>query len=50
MNVERRFKMKRLSAMVLVLGMVVALAGLALAAEKERRPTRRSSFRRGRLP
>jgi len=38
MNVERRFKMKRLSAMVLVLGMVVALAGLALAAEKEKTP------------
>ena len=30
--------MKRLSAMVLVLGMVVALAGLALAAEKEKTP------------
>ena len=30
--------MRRLSAMVLVLGMVVALAGLALAAEKEKTP------------
>src|SRR4030042_1591352 len=38
MKVERRFKMRRLSAMVLVLGMVVALAGLALAAEKEKTP------------
>ena len=38
MNVERRFKMKRLSAMVLVLGMVVALTGLAFAAEKEKEP------------
>ena len=38
MKVERRFKMKRLSAMVLVLGMVVALAGLAFAAEKEKKP------------
>jgi len=35
MNVERRFKMKRFSAMVVVLGMVAALAGLALAAEKK---------------
>jgi hypothetical protein len=38
MNVERRFKMKRFSAMVVVLGMVAALAGLALAAEKEKTP------------
>ena len=38
MNVERRFKMKRLSAMVVVLGMVAVLAGLALAAEKEKTP------------
>jgi hypothetical protein len=35
MNVGRRFKMKRFSAMVVVLGMVAALAGLALAAEKK---------------
>jgi len=34
MNIERRFKMKRFSAMVVVLGMVAILAGLALAAEK----------------
>src|SRR4030066_754621 len=38
MNVERRFKMKRLSAVVLGLGMGGALAGLALAAEKEKEP------------
>src|SRR4030067_2700541 len=38
MNVERRFKMNRFSAMVLVLGMVVALTGLAFAAEKEKTP------------
>src|SRR3990170_9055398 len=38
MKVERRFKMRRLSAMVVVLGMVVALAGLALAAEKKKTP------------
>jgi hypothetical protein len=38
MNIERRFKMKRLSAMVVVLGMVAALAGLAFAAEKEKTP------------
>ena len=38
MNIERRFKMKRFSAMVVVLGMVAALAGLALAAEKEKTP------------
>ena len=38
MNVERRFKMKRFSAMVVVLGMVATLAGLALAAEKEKTP------------
>jgi len=38
MNVERRFKMKRFSAMVVVIGMVAALAGLALAAEKEKSP------------
>lgn len=30
--------MKRFSAMVVVLGMVAALAGLALAAEKEKTP------------
>jgi len=38
MNIARRFKMKRFSAMVVVLGMVAALAGLALAAEKEKTP------------
>ena len=38
MNIERRYKMKRFSAMLVVLGMVVALAGLALAAEKEKTP------------
>jgi len=38
MNIERRFKMKRFSAMVVVLGMVAALAGLALAEEKEKTP------------
>jgi len=38
MNIERRFKMKRFSVMVVVLGMVAALAGLALAAEKEKAP------------
>ena len=38
MNIERRFKMKRFSAMVVVLGMVAALAGLALAAETEKTP------------
>jgi len=38
MNIERRFKMKRFSAMVVVLGMVATLAGLALAAEKEKTP------------
>jgi hypothetical protein len=38
MNIERRFKMKRFSAMVVVLGMVAALTGLALAAEKEKTP------------
>jgi hypothetical protein len=38
MNIERRFKMKRFSAMVVVLGMVAILAGLALAAEKEKTP------------
>src|SRR4030066_1290503 len=38
MNVERRFKMKRFSVMVVVLGMVAALAGLAFAAEKEKTP------------
>jgi len=38
MNIERRFQMKRFSAMVVVLGMVAALTGLALAAEKEKTP------------
>ena len=38
MNIERRFKMKRFSAMVVVLGMVAALAGLALAADTEKTP------------
>jgi len=38
MNIARRFKMKRFSAMVVVLGMVATLAGLALAAEKEKTP------------
>lgn len=38
MNIERRFKWKRFSAMLVALGMVAALAGLALAAEKEERP------------
>lgn len=38
MNIERRFKWKRFSAMLVVLGMVAALAGLALAAEKEKTP------------
>ena len=37
-NVERRFKMKRFSAMVVVLGMVAVLTGLALAAEKGKSP------------
>ncbi|MFZ2156494.1 MAG: hypothetical protein WAV72_10285 [Bradyrhizobium sp.] len=37
MNIERRFKMKRFSAMVVV-GMVAILAGLALAAETEKTP------------
>ena len=38
MNIMRRFKMKRFSAMVVVLGMVVTLAGLAFAAEREKTP------------
>ena len=38
MNIERRFKMKRFSAMLVVLGMVAALTGLALASEKEKTP------------
>ena len=38
MNIERRFKMKRFSSLVVVLGMVAALAGLALAAETEKTP------------
>ena len=38
MNIARRFKMKRFSAMVVALGMVATLAGLALAAEKEKTP------------
>jgi hypothetical protein len=38
MNIERRFKMKRFSAMVVVLGMVAILSGLALAAETEKKP------------
>ena len=38
MNIARRFKMKRFSVMVVVLGMVATLAGLALAAEKEKTP------------
>jgi hypothetical protein len=38
MKMERRFKMKRFSAMLVVVGMVAALAGLALAAEKEKTP------------
>jgi len=38
MNIERRFQMKRFSAMVVVLGMVAALTGLALAVEKEQTP------------
>ena len=38
MNTERRFQMKRFSAMVVVLGMVAALTGLALAADKEKMP------------
>jgi len=38
MNIERRFQMKRFSAMVVVLGMVAALTGLALAADKEKMP------------
>lgn len=38
MNIERRFKWKHFSAMLVGLGMVAALAGLALAAEKEKTP------------
>jgi hypothetical protein len=38
MNIRRRFKMKRFAAMVVVLGMVVTLAGLAFAAEREKTP------------
>ena len=38
MNIERRFKWKHFSAMLVVLGMVAAMAGLALAAEKEKTP------------
>jgi hypothetical protein len=38
MNIERRFKMKRFSAMVVVVGMVAILSGLALAAETEKTP------------
>src|SRR3989304_5899293 len=38
MNVERRFKMKRLSAMVLGLGTLEPLARLAHAAEKAKEP------------
>ena len=38
MNIERRFNLKRLSAMVVVLGMVATLAGLALGAEKGKTP------------
>lgn len=38
MDIIRRFKMKRFSAMVVVLGMVLTLAGLAFAAEREKTP------------
>ena len=38
MNIERRFQMKRFSAMVVVLGMVATFAGLALAEKKEKTP------------
>jgi len=49
MNVERRFKMKRFSAMVVVLGMVAALAGLALAAEKEKTPDATLNLSKGQV-
>jgi hypothetical protein len=38
MKIERRFKMKRFSALVVVLGMVMTLAGVATAADKEKTP------------
>ena len=50
MNIERRFKMKRFSAMVVVLGMVAALAGLALAAEKEKPPDATPTLSAGQVP
>jgi len=49
MNVERRFKMKRFSAMVVVLGMVAALAGLALAAEKKKTPDATLTLSKGQV-
>jgi hypothetical protein len=49
MNIERRFKIKRFSAMVVVLGMVAALAGLALAAEKEKTPDATLSLSEGQV-
>jgi len=49
MKEERRFKRKRLSAMVLVLGMVVALAGLVLAAEKEKTPDATLTLSKGQV-
>jgi hypothetical protein len=49
MNIERRFKMKRFSAMVVVLGMVAALAGLALAADTEKTPDATLSLSEGQV-